>query len=139
MSRKGPIISVEDDSDDQLLIKTILKELGVTNTLKFFSNGLDALLYLETTQDQPFMIICDINMPVMDGLELRRRIEQNEFLKRKSIPFLFLSTAANPAEIRIAYDLTIQGFFKKDNSFHDLKSKFQTIYNYWQCCLHPNN
>ncbi|KAA6439075.1 response regulator [Dyadobacter flavalbus] len=139
MSRRGPIISIEDDTDDQLLIKTILKELEITNTLKFFSNGLDALLYLETTQEQPFLIICDINMPIMNGIELRRRIEQNEYLKRKSIPFLFLSTADNPVEIQIAYDMTIQGYFKKDNSFHDLKSKFRTIYDYWQCCLHPNN
>lgn len=139
MSIKGPIISIEDDVDDQYLIKSVIDELGISNKLIFFGNGLDALLYLETTKEQPFIIICDINMPVMNGLELRQRIEANEYLKQKSIPFVFLSTADNPRYIRTAYDLTIQGFFKKDNSFHDLKQRIKTIFDYWQSCLHPNN
>ncbi len=121
MSVKGPIISIEDDADDQFLIKSVVEELDIPNELLFFNNGLEALLYLETTQQQPFVIICDINMPVMNGLELRERIDQNEYLRRKAIPFVFLSTADNPLVIETAYDSTIQGFFKKENSFEDLK------------------
>ncbi|KAA0993665.1 response regulator [Dyadobacter aurulentus] len=138
MSIKGPIISIEDDTDDQFLIQSVVDELNLPNKLIFFGNGLEALLYLETTQEQPFLIICDINMPVMNGLELRERIDRNEFLKRKAIPFIFLSTADNPHVIETAYNSTIQGFFKKENSFHELKSRVKIIYDYWQCCLHPN-
>jgi len=139
MSVKGPIISIEDDFDDQFLIKSILDELGISNQLIFFTNGLDALLYLETTQEQPFIILCDINMPIMNGLELRQRIEQNEYLRKKSIPFIFLSTADNPQIITTAYELTIQGFFKKENSFADLRKRIKICFEYWQSCLHPNN
>ena len=139
MSLKGPIISIEDDSDDQFLIKSVVEELQIPNQLIFFSNGLEALLFLETTKEQPFVILCDINMPVMNGLELRLRIEQNEYLKKKSIPFVFLSTADNPHIISAAYDATIQGFFKKENSFEDLKKRIRIIFDYWQSCLHPNN
>lgn len=139
MSVKGPIISIEDDFDDQFLIQSILDELGISNQLIFFTNGLDALLYLETTQEQPFIILCDINMPIMNGLELRQRIEQNEYLRKKSIPFIFLSTADNPYIINTAYELTIQGFFKKENSFADLRNRIKICFEYWQSCLHPNN
>lgn len=139
MSIKGPIISIEDDADDQFLIKSVIEELDITNELLFFNNGVEALLYLETTRDQPFLIICDINMPVMNGLELRARIEKNEYLRRKSIPFVFLSTADNPLVIEAAYDTTIQGFFKKENSFEDLKTRIRVIYDYWAYCLHPNH
>lgn len=138
MSVRGPIISIEDDADDQFLIKSVVEELQIPNELLFFSNGLEALLYLETTQQQPFVIICDINMPVMNGLELRERIDQNEYLRKKSIPFVFLSTADNPLVIETAYDSTIQGFFKKENSFEDFKKRIKVIYDYWACCLHPN-
>lgn len=139
MSIKGPIISIEDDADDQFLIKSVMEELDIPNELLFFSNGVEALLYLETTRDQPFLIICDINMPVMNGLELRERIDKNEYLRKKSIPFVFLSTADNPLVIETAYDSTIQGFFKKENSFDDLKDRIRVIYNYWSYCLHPNH
>jgi CheY-like chemotaxis protein len=138
MSLKGPIISIEDDADDQFLIQSVVEELSLPNKLLFFGNGLEALLYLETTKEQPFLIICDINMPVMNGLELRARIDQNEYLRRKAIPFIFLSTADNPLVIKTAYESTIQGFFKKEDSFNDLKSRIKIIFDYWECCLHPN-
>jgi len=139
MSLKGPIIAIEDDADDQFLLKSVIEELAIPNKLLFFGNGLEALLYLETTLEQPFVIICDINMPVMNGLELRSRIEQNDFLRKKSIPFVFFSTADNPQIIDKAYASTIQGFFKKESNFEELKRRFRIIYDYWSCCLHPNN
>ena len=138
MSNKGPIIAVEDDADDQFLIQSVIEELGLPNKIIFFGNGLEALMYLETVQEQPFLIICDINMPVMNGLELRGRIEQNSYLKRKAIPFIFVSTADNPLVIDSAYESTIQGFFKKENNFSDFKKQIQIICDYWQFCLHPN-
>ncbi len=52
-------------------------------------------------------------MPIMNGLELRRHIQENEGLRKKSIPFVFLSTAARPKEVEEAYNLTVQGFFVK--------------------------
>lgn len=138
MSIRGPIISIEDDADDQFLIKSVVEELDIPNELLFFNNGVEALLYLETTREQPFLIVCDINMPVMNGLELRERIERNEYLRQKSIPFVFLSTADNPLVIQTAYQTTIQGFFKKENSFDEFKARLKVMYDYWSYCLHPN-
>jgi len=138
MSLKGPIICIEDDLDDQFLLKTAVSELEIPNRILFFENGLEALLYLETTHEQPFLILCDINMPVMNGLELRERIDGNAYLKKKAIPFVFLSTADNPQIVNAAYNSTIQGFYKKLSSFTSFKGQIKIIVDYWQHCLHPN-
>ncbi|MDQ1090032.1 MULTISPECIES: response regulator [unclassified Siphonobacter] len=139
MSLQGPIISVEDDEDDQYLIQSVIDELGITNRLLFFNNGKAALDYLLVTEEQPFFIICDVNMPIMNGLELHMHLISNEELKKKSIPFIFFTTAANAKLIDEAYQQMIQGFYRKGSSFIELKEQIQTIYNYWKSCLHPSN
>lgn len=138
MILNGPIIAIEDDADDQFLLKTAISELQITNNIVFFENGLQALRYLETTQDQPFLILCDINMPIMNGLELRENIDRNEYLKKKSIPFVFLSTADNPQIVDAAYDSRIQGFYKKLSNFNEYQKQIRIIIEYWKHCLHPN-
>ena len=139
MSLQGPIISIEDDEDDQYLIGQAIQRLGVINEVIFFANGQDALHYFENTQQQPFLILCDINMPLMNGLELRQYINQSEYLRRKSIPFVFLTTAANSQLVRMAYDVTVQGFYKKSPSYDGLFNQIKQIIDYWKSCLHPNS
>lgn len=90
------------------------------------------------TEEQPFLILCDVNMPIMNGLELRDRIEQDPYLKDKAITFVFLNTSDNDALVLKAYKGTIQGFYKKENVFADLKASLQLIVGYWRSCLHPN-
>ncbi|MDR6193329.1 response regulator [Siphonobacter sp. SORGH_AS_0500] len=139
MSLKGPIISVEDDEDDQYLIKDVLRELGVSNEVLFFSHGKEALDYLLTTPEQPFLILCDVNMPMMNGLELHSQIFHSEFLRRKAIPFVFLTTAANKKLVNEAYEQSVQGFYQKASSFEGFKRQLQYIIEYWKGCMHPNS
>ncbi len=139
MSLKGPIISVEDDMDDQFLIRQILEGMDVLNEVIFFSNGQEALQFLETTQRQPFLILCDINMPIMNGIELRDHISKSDYLRQKSIPFVFLSTVARPEYVRFAYNTSVQGFYKKGNTYSELQQQLKCIVDYWKHCLHPNN
>ena len=138
MSKKGPIISIEDDPDDQFLLKSVLEEMKLPNPIHFFENGLEAFNYLKITAEQPFLILCDINMPIMNGLELRKRIDENSYLKKKAIPFIFLSTSGSLPLIEEAYESTIQGFYKKGNSFQAFKQQIELIVAYWESCLHPN-
>ncbi|MEZ0611297.1 response regulator [Fibrella sp. WM1] len=139
MSVHGPILIIEDDEDDQYMINLALERLKVPNQRIFFPNGQEALTYLEVTTELPFLILCDVNMPLMNGLELRQCITDNETLKRKSIPFVFLTTASNPELVRAAYDETVQGFFKKATTYDSLQEQIRLIIAYWQSCLHPNN
>lgn len=137
MPKNGPIVLIEDDIDDQEIVAEILKDMQITNPLAIFKNGREALDYLKTTSDKPFLILCDINMPVMDGLQLRMAIEKDPALRRKSIPFVFLSTTNNPNVVRQAYLLTVQGFFQKRNNLNDQGNNLKMIIDYWDTCLHP--
>ena len=139
MSAQGPILIIEDDEDDQFMIRLALDQLNVSNDKRFFDNGQKALDYLLTTTERPFLIFCDINMPLMNGLELRETINENEYLRKKAVPFVFLTTSANQNAVRIAYDLTVQGYFKKASSFEGIKEQLQLTVAYWKNCLHPNN
>ncbi len=139
MSRKGPILLIEDDEDDQFLISQALQSLSISNPVQIFLTGFEALTYLETTTEQPFLILCDINMPLLSGLELRGLINQNERLRRKAIPFVFLTTTANAEYVQKAYDESVQGFFQKADSHAGLRDQLKLIIDYWQACLHPNN
>lgn len=134
-----PIVIVEDDADDQYFIRTICEKIGVSAELLFFDDGLSALDYLENTASKTFLILCDINMPVMNGIELRRRIQENVNLRRKSIPFVFLSTAARPREVEEAYNLTVQGFFVKASQLSEMEKSLELIFRYWLECKHPNS
>lgn len=78
-------------------------------------------------------------MPHMDGMEVRRLINEDLLLKSKAIPFIFFSTSASAAQVRKAYDLTVQGFFIKGNSFEETERKFRRILEYWSDCQHPNS
>jgi DNA-binding NarL/FixJ family response regulator len=78
-------------------------------------------------------------MPVMDGLELRKSIDENEYLRRKSIPFVFLTTTAGGSAVKAAFDMSVQGFFEKGSSMQEIGTMIRLIYDYWQLCRHPNN
>jgi CheY-like chemotaxis protein len=133
-----PIVIVDDDFDDHFIYNEIAERLGLKNKLKFFRNGTDALQYLRTTSDCPFIIFCDMNMPVMSGLQFRKIINAEEYLRKKSIPFIFLTTSASAAQVNEAYDLTVQGFFLKGSGFTQMEKTFSMIVEYWDRCLHPN-
>lgn len=135
---QGPLIIIEDDPDDQEIIIEILQSIGVSQTI-LFKNSSDAWNYLQKTKDQPFLIMCDINLPKLNGIEFRLMIIQDEKLRKKSIPFIFFSTNANSNTVDIAYELTVQGFFIKPDTYAEIKNFLTTIVNYWTYCKHPNN
>lgn len=137
MHKNGPIIIIEDDADDRELLSEIFKELQVPNVLRFFNSCMNALDYLLATIEKPFLILCDINLPVMTGLELCKKITENESLKIKSIPFVFLTTTSDQKVIIEAYQMFVQGFFVKPGSIKELKDMIRMIVDYWQVCRNP--
>jgi CheY-like chemotaxis protein len=138
MSKYGPILIVEDDEDDQHVYGNVISTLNKKNEVVFFSEGQQLLDYLSVTVQKPFLILCDVNLPEMTGLELRRKINENDFLRRKSIPFIFFSTSENRAAVKEAYDLTVQGYFVKDAQYDEIVRQLKLILDYWTSCLHPN-
>ena len=137
--KSGPIIVIDNDVDDQEVFEDVLKSLGVSNELVLLDNCNDALNYLKTTADQPFVIFCDVNMPGLSGIEFKRRIDDDQQLRRKSIPFVFYSTSVDQKTVNEAYtQMTVQGFFQKKNSIEEIKDAIRLILDYWSECKHPN-
>jgi CheY-like chemotaxis protein len=138
MVNTGPILILEDDFEDQELLQEVLLEIGIKEKMIFFEDGVKALDYLMTTAEQPFLIISDINLPGMTGLQFQQKVNANEYLRKKSIPLVFLTTVENKAVIEQVYGLTVQGFFTKPSTFAEYKETLLSITGYWRICRHPN-
>lgn len=138
MNKGGPIIIIEDDLDDQEILTDIFHQLNYANQLIFFGDSEKALAYLIETEIEPFLVLSDINMPKLNGMELREKIHNNEDLRLKSIPYLFFSTSAEQQHVIDAYSRSIQGFFVKPSSYEKLKQTIVKIVEYWQECESPN-
>jgi CheY-like chemotaxis protein len=139
MNKNGPIIIIEDDPDDQDILKEIFKKLKYTNELIFFADGLEALEFLNQPKVIPFLILSDINMPKLSGFELRSKLKTDADLAIKCIPYLFFSTALNQKAVMDAYSMSVQGFFVKGNSISELEKTVTVIVEYWKRCAAPNN
>lgn len=138
MALKGPIILVEDDANDAEVVAEAIKEIGVQNKVITFMAAEEAYRYLTTTADKPFFILCDIRMPVLDGLSFRDRIIKNPSLKKKSIPFVFFTGVVSQDIVNSAYDMDVQGFYQKEKSYEGVKEQLLAICLYWKASLHPN-
>ena len=139
MSLKGPIVIVEDDEDDIAIMVDILDGLEVSNKVHQFNKTDEAFHYLKTTSEQPFIIICDVNLPGTNGIDFKRRIDSDDYLRQKSIPFIFYSTSVDKKSVNEAYTkMTVQGFFQKSNSYESIKQDIELIIKYWKACKHPN-
>lgn len=124
--------------DDQEIIIDALKTLGLQNEIKTFDTGQKALDFLKIMEKQPFLIISDVNLPVMNGLQLKSEIQNNEYLRSKSIPFIFLTTSGDKKAVEEAYDLQVQGFFVKEITYEGINKQLRGIVDYWKSCRHPN-
>ena len=138
MNKSGPIVVIEDDSDDQEILNEIFKELGFRNSVVYFLESEKALDFLVATDIEPFIILSDINMPRLNGLELREKIHTNEDLRIKCIPYLFFTTSAEQKYVVDAYSKSVQGFFVKPHSYDKLKRTIKLIIEYWLECESPN-
>jgi CheY-like chemotaxis protein len=136
---EGPILFLEHDRDDQEQLKEVFKNLQVPNELKIFEDCAAALEYLRHTKEQPFLILSDVRFPGMDAFMLREEIIKDEYLRKKAIPYVFLSDYADPSSINRAYELEVQGFFEKENSLHHFQQVMKNILEYWKKCKHPNS
>jgi CheY-like chemotaxis protein len=135
----GPVITVDDDDDDREIVKEVLKELNISNPTIFFTRCNEAFIYLKSNNTQPFIIFCDVNLPEQSGIEFKRQIDADKELRKKSIPFIFLSTSADKKYVNEVYtQMTVQGYFQKANRYSETRDIVRLILEYWKVCKHPN-
>lgn len=138
MNKNGAIIILEDDSDDQFVIAEILKTLGYENEVLFFSDGEEAMRFLNYTDETPFLILSDIELPKLSGFELRKMVQTNARLNVRCVPYLFFTSGGNQQSIIDPYSQSVQGFFNKPSDFGELRNTLITIIEYWKKCTAPN-
>ena len=138
MNLQGPILVIEDDQDDQQILRLVFQELQYPNEILFFDDGEIAFKYLSTTAKEPFLIFSDINMPKLNGLQLRAKIVADLSVHLLT-PFLFLTTSNNEGNVLEAYAKCAQGYFLKPNSYSEIKEMIRSIIDYWQKCVLPNS
>lgn len=138
MNKTGPIILIDDDLDDQELLRELFADLNLKNEVCIFPDGEAALNYLSDPNIHPFLIISDIKMPKMDGFELRRQVVARSE-NSKTTPFLFFTTGSTPQTLNNAYSLSVQGIFQKPVRYKEWKETLFNIVQYWTTCMGPVN
>lgn len=127
------ILLVEDDEVDVMNVKRAFSKNKIMNPLFIAGNGVEAL---EMLKDKiiplPKIIILDINMPKMNGIEFLKIMRENEKLKNISV---FVMTTSNEDSDKIdAYNLNVAGYILKPLSFEKFLTSVATLKNFWQLC-----
>jgi len=115
------------------------KDIPETFSIITFSDSTVALKHIQETRSKIFIIICDLNMPKMSGIELLASINSEHELKMHASPFIFLSSSRNSVEIESAYALNAQGYFVKPNKISELTDIMHAIVNYWSMARIPRD
>ena len=125
-----PILLVEDDQIDTMTVKRALKELHVTNPLVHVENGEAALTYLRDAHaDTPCIILLDLNMPVMNGIEFLQVAKHDAELKR--IPVVVLTTSEEQQDKVNSFDLGVAGYMAKPVDYRQFVEVMRSIDSYW--------
>jgi len=121
---------VEDDRIDTMTVKRALKDLKVTNELVHRANGEEALEYLRNeTNKKPCVILLDLNMPKMNGIEFLRIAKADEMLKK--IPIVVLTTSQQEQDVVESFNLGVAGYIVKPADYKKFVEAIKTINLYW--------
>jgi len=135
MNKLGEIIVVDDDNEDMELLCDALKDLKIENKVLCFSQASQALEYLRKFDSDPFFIISDYRMPIINGLELKQMIYADENLIKKAIPFILYSATIDSQAFNMALAIGVQGFFVKPMKFEELKKMLRRVHDYLINCF----
>jgi CheY-like chemotaxis protein len=133
-SKVVTILLVEDDEIDVKALKWAFDKLKIANPVVVARDGVEAWETLQTLS-RPFLIITDINMPRMNGIELLRKIRQSEAF-RDSI--VFALTTSNDEQDKIdAYHLNVAGYMLKTDMGTSFTRAIELIDNFWKVVEFP--
>jgi CheY-like chemotaxis protein len=125
-----PILLVEDDQVDVMTVKRALKEIHVTNSVVNPENGEEALKYLrDPNSAKPCIILLDLNMPIMNGIEFLQVVKHDAQLKR--IPVVVLTTSEEQQDKVNSFDLGVAGYMAKPVDYRQFVEVMRSIDAYW--------
>ena len=130
MRNLAPLLLVEDDLVDVMTVKRALRDLNVTNPLRVVHNGEEALAHLRLSgQSLPGLILLDLNMPRMNGIEFLEVIKHDEHLRR--IPVVVLTTSKEEQDRVNSFNLSVAGYMVKPVDYRQFVEVIRTIQLYW--------
>lgn len=130
MRNLRPVLLVEDDSVDAMTVKRAFKDLKVVNQLMRAANGEEALALLnEPNKEKPCVILLDLNMPKMNGIELLRALKTDEALKR--IPVVVLTTSKDDRDKVETFKLSVAGYIVKPVDYQKFVEAIRIMNLYW--------
>lgn len=136
------ILIIEDDLSEQKLIKMMAKNSPYDIHFRFIDNGEEALEFIESyTEEQAAverisLVLLDLNLPRVKGIELLKTIKQNKFLNR--VPVVILTTSNNIVDITSAYESGASGYIRKPSIIDEYENTINGLFNYWfGLCLIP--
>jgi len=125
-----PILLLEDDQVDTMTVKRALKDIKVTNRLYIAGDGEEGLAFLrDPANELPCIILLDLNMPRMNGIEFLRVVKQDETLKR--IPVVALTASTEEQDKVNSFDLGVAGYMVKPVDYQQFVEVVRTIDLYW--------
>ncbi len=130
MKGTRPILLVEDDRIDVISVRRAFKDLKITNPLEIVSDGEEGLEFLTNPNNQaPCLILLDINMPRMNGIEFLKVVKNNENLRR--IPVIVLTTSKGDRELVDSFDYGVAGYMVKPANYLQFMEVMKAINLYW--------
>jgi CheY-like chemotaxis protein len=135
------ILLVEDDDIDIMNVKRAFKKNNVQNPLTVAEDGLKALEILKSlkanNEPVPKIILLDLNMPRMGGIEFLTELRKDDELKDISV--FVMTTSSEETDIVDAYRLNVAGYIVKPLSIERFINAVSTLNNYWTLCEFPNS
>ena len=125
-----PLLVIEDDQVDVMTIKRALKEIHVANPIIHMENGEDAITYLRGADNEtPCIILLDLNMPVMSGIEFLQVVKHDEELRR--FPVIVLTTSQEQQDKLNSFNLGVAGYMAKPVNYRQFVEVMRSIDLYW--------
>ncbi len=131
------ILLVEDNPDDEVLVRRALKKNGIQARLVVAHDGVEALDYLHgtgsyadrDTAEQPSLVLLDLNLPRVNGLEVLKRMREDE--RTKLLPVVLLTTSDEDRDRLAGYSLGANGYVRKPVEYSDFKEAIRRVGEYW--------
>lgn len=120
---------IEDDVIETMKFQRVLSAISDLHTVKQVNNGEEALEALTDHANLPNVILLDLNMPKMNGIEFLKILKADPVLQ--FIPTVILSTSNNSKDIHKCYHIGIAGYVMKPLKYEEYKTKINALINYW--------
>jgi CheY-like chemotaxis protein len=138
MQKLKPILLVEDDSVDAMTVKRAMRDLQVNHSVIHSVNGEEAMKYLTSPDtEKPFVILLDLNMPKMSGIEFLKVMKTNPELK--TIPVIVLTTSKEQRDVLDSFELGAAGYMVKPVDYVKFVEILSRIMTYWSSSELPKD